>query len=238
MAAKAFLTPDDLAAIEASVRAAEARTTGELYCVVADESADYHATPLAWAAGVALLAPAILLAGGIQVSAPDLNFLGGWTAEQVEDIGEATARAALIGTLLLQAVLFLVTLIVVAIPPVRRALTPRGMKRERVRLRAEELFLSKNLHATRERTGVLIYVSAAERMAELIADEAIHAQVEDGTWDRAMATLVAGLKRGEPAKGFEDAIGLCADVLADKFPPRPGDNPNELSDAVVVVTRT
>lgn len=41
------LTPQDRAAIEAAVRAAEARTTGEIYCVVAEESADYHATPLA-----------------------------------------------------------------------------------------------------------------------------------------------------------------------------------------------
>lgn len=233
----ARLKPEDLVAIEAAVRAAEARTTGEIYCVVAEESADYHATPLAWAAGVALLAPALLLLAGVQVTAPDLSLFGGWTAEQVEDVGEATARAALIGTLLLQGVLFLVTLFVVAIPPVRRALTPPGMKRDRVRQRAEEQFLSKNLHATRERTGVLIYVSLAERMAELISDEMIHDHVADGTWDRAMAALVGGMKRGETAAGFEAAIGLCAEVLAAEFPARPGDNPNELPDAVVVLPR-
>ena len=232
------MTPDDLAAVEAAVKAAELRTTGEIYCVLAEESSDYHATPLAWGAGVALLAPAILLLFGIQVSAPDLGLVGGWTADQVEDVGEATARAALIGTLLLQAALFVVTLLVVAIPPVRRALTPRGMKRDRVRIRAEEQFISKNLHATRERTGVLIYVSAAERMAELIADEAIHAQAPDGTWDKAMAALVEGLKRQRPADGFTAAIGLCGAVLAERFPARPEDNPNELSDAVVVLPRT
>jgi len=234
---KPLLTPEELAAVEAAVRAAEARTTGEIYCVLAEESADYHATPLAWAAGVALLAPAILLLFGVHVTAPDMRMFGGWTADQVEDIGEATARAALIGTLLLQGLLFVATLAVVAIPPVRRALTPRGMKRDRVIQRAEEQFLSKNLHATRERTGVLIYVSAAERMAELIADEAIHAQVPDGTWDRAMAALVGGLKQGRAGEGFAAAIGLCGDVLADRFPARPDDNPNELPDAVVLVPR-
>lgn len=231
------LSPDDLAAVEAAVRTAEARTSGEIYCVLAEESADYHATPLAWAAGVALLAPAILLLFGIQVTAPDTAMFGGWTADQVEDVGEATARAALIGTLLLQAVLFVVTALLVAIPPVRRALTPRGFKRDRVRMRAEEQFLSKNLHATRERTGVLIYVSAAERMAELIADEAIHAQVPADTWDQAMAALVAGLRRDRPAEGFAAAIALCGEVLAARFPARPDDNPNELSDAVVVLPR-
>lgn len=234
---KLILTPDDLAAIEAAVRAAEARTTGEIYCVLAEESSDYLATPVAWAAGVALLAPAILLLFGVHVTAPDLRMFGGWTADQVEAVGEATARAALIGTLLLQGLLFLATLFIVAIPPVRRALTPPGLKRERVRVRAEEQFLSKNLHATRERTGVLIYVSAAEHMAELIADETIHAQAPAGAWDQAMAALTAELKRGRVAEGFTAAIGLCADVLAERFPARPGDNPNELPNAVVVLTR-
>jgi putative membrane protein len=231
------MTRADLDAVEAAVRAAETRTTGEIYCVVAEESSDYHATPLAWAAGVALLAPALLLLMGIHVTAPDMRMLGGWTADQVEGVGEATARAALIGTLMLQALLFLVTLIVVAIGPVRRALTPRGLKRDRVRQRAEEQFLAKNLHATRERTGVLIYVSAAERMAELIADESIHAHVDDAAWAAALAALTDGLKRGEPAAGFTAAVGQCADILAERFPARPGDNPNELPDAVVLLPR-
>jgi putative membrane protein len=120
---------------------------------------------------------------------------------------------------------------------VRRALTPRGLKRERVRDRAREQFLAKNLHATRDRTGVLIYVSFRERMAELVADEAIHAAVGEEAWTRAMAALTDGLKRGTPAAGFAAAIGQCADVLATAFPARSGDNPNELPDAVVVLHR-
>ncbi|WP_240606490.1 TPM domain-containing protein [Phenylobacterium kunshanense] len=238
MSGKPLLSADDLAAIEAAVRAAEARTSGEIYCVVAEDSSDYHATPVAWAAGVALLAPALLLLGGVEVTVPDISAFGGWSAAQVEDIGEASVRAALVGTLLLQVLLFVATLLIVAIGPVRRALTPRGLKRERVRQRAEEQFLSKNLHATRERTGVLIYVSAAEHMAELIADEGIHAEAEPGVWDKAMAALTSGLRRGEPAAGFTAAIALCGEVLAQKFPARPDDNPNELSDAVVVLPST
>ena len=49
--------------------------------------------------------------------------------------------------------------------------------------------------------------------------------------------LVDGLKRGDAADGFARCIGLCADVLAERFPARPGDNPNELPDAVVVLPR-
>ncbi|MFN4176126.1 TPM domain-containing protein [Phenylobacterium sp.] len=233
--AETLLTPADLSAIEAAVREAETRTTGEIYCVISEESSDYRETPLAWAAGVALLGPALLLLGGVHVEAPDL--LGGWSAAQVADAAETAARDALIGAVMLQGLLFVATLALVSIPAVRRALTPKAMKRDRVRRRAQEQFVAKNLHATRERTGVLIYVSFAEHMAELIADEGIAEHVEPGVWDRAMAALVAGLKRREPGAGFAAAVGLCADVLAQRFPARAGDNPNELPDAVVILPR-
>ena len=229
-----MLTDTDRARIEAAVKAAEAGTTGEIYCVVAPESSEYREAPIAWGAIAALAAPAALLAAGIHVTAPD-DLGGGWSAAQMSSAAEAAARAALSGAILLQAVLFVVVAIFVAIPPVRRLLTPRGLKRERVRRRAQEQFLAKNLQATRERTGVLIYVSVAEHMAELIADEGIAARVDDAVWDGAMQRLMAGFKAGRPAEGFEDAIGVCGAILAEHFPSRPQDNPNELSDSVVVL---
>jgi putative membrane protein len=229
-----ILKPADLTAIEAAVREAEKRTTGEVYCLVAEESSDYGETPIAWAAGVALLAPALLLLGGVHVTLPDL--FQDWTAAQMSQVAESAARHALIGTIALQAVLFVATAILVALPPVRRALTPPGLKRDRVRRRAQEHFLAKNLSATRERTGVLIFVSLHERMAEIIADEGIAEHVPPHVWDRAMAALTEGLKRGEPAAGFAAAVGLCADILAERFPAR-ADNPNELPDAVVILPR-
>ena len=235
MAGASPLSPDDLAAIEAAVRQAEARTTGEIYCIVAEESSHYIETPLAWAAGVALLAPAILLLGGVHVTVPDL--FPGWTAAQVGEVAEAAARRALGGAILLQAVLFAVVGVVAALRPIRLALTPRGVKRHSVRRRAGELFLTKNLHMTRARTGVLIFVSLAEHMAELVADEGIASQVEPHVWDRAMAALSEGLKRGQTGAGFAAAVGLCGDVLAERFPADPKPNPNQLPDAVVVLPR-
>eukprot|EP01035_Chromulina_nebulosa_P026244 gene26243-34333_t len=195
------LTTSDLAEIEATVRDAETRTAGEIYCVVAEESSDYHGTPIAWAAGVALLAPALLLLAGVQVTAPDTLLYGGWTASQVEGVGEATARAARIGTLLLQAILFVATLLIVSVRPVRLTLTPSAMKRDQVRRQAQAQFLAKNLHTTRERTGVLIYVSFAEQMAELIADGDLHR--DEDRLDR---------RAGDPHRiAAVGAVARCAD---------------------------
>lgn len=229
------LNPSDLAAVEAAITGAETRTTGEIYCVVTEQSGDYGETPLAWAAGVALLGPALLLLGGVHVSAPDL--LGGWTAAQVGEVAGRAARDALIGAIALQAALFVLTLVIVALPPIRLALTPRGFRRDRVRRRALEQFAAKNLHLTRERTGVLIFVSFGERMAELIADEGIATHVEPRVWDEAMAALVDGLKRGEPGSGLAAAVRLCGEVLAERFPAGGADNPNELPNTVVILPR-
>lgn len=229
------LGPTDTAAIEAAIAQAEARTAGEIYCVVTEESGEYGETPIAWAAGVALLGPALLLLGGVHVSVPDL--LEGWSAAQVGEAAARAARQALIGAIAVQAVLFVVTLAVVAITPVRRALTPRPFKRERVRKRALEQFASKNLHLTRDRTGVLIFVSFAERMAELIADEGVASHVEPHVWDRAMAAAVTGLRHGRAGEGIAQAVALCGEVLAEHFPADPEDNPNQLPNNVVVLPR-
>ena len=229
-----MLNEQDLKQISAAVATAENTTRGEIFCVVANECSDYREVPIAWAALAALAAPAILLAGGIHVTVPDL-FNQGWTSDQVGEVTQTAARMAVAGAIMLQAVLFVAVAIVASIPPVRRFLTPRSLKRERVRRRAQEQFFAKGLHATRERTGILIFVSTQEHQAELIADEGIAAKVDPKVWDEAMARLISGIKAGKPAEGFEQAIAMCGEILTEHFPAIAGDNPNELPDSIVMI---
>jgi len=105
-----------------------------------------------------------------------------------------------------------------------------------VRERARQQFAARNLSATRERTGVLIFVSLEEHMAEIIADEGIASRVSPEVWDRAMAALVDGMRRGDPGTGFAQAVRLCGEVLAAHFPVR-DDNPDELPNALVELPR-
>ena len=228
-----MLDETERARVEAAIRQAETKTSGEIYCVVAGDSSEYLEVPVAWAAIAALVAPAVLLAAGVHVSAPSLD--QGWTSAQMSMAAETAARSALAGAILLQGVLFVGVAILASLPPIRRLLTPRALKRHRVRRRAHEQFLAKSLQATRERTGVLIYVSIDEHMAELIADDGISSKVDAKVWADAMARLIEGFKTERPADGFEAAIGLCADILAEHFPARSGDNPNELPDNVVLL---
>jgi putative membrane protein len=135
---------------------------------------------------------------------------------------------------LLQGLVLVATLALTSIRPVRLLLAPEPLKRQRVHRIAMQQFLSKGLQRTRGRTGVLILAAAEERHAEIIADEGIYAKVDKEVWADALAALAGGMKRGDPAAGFEEAVRLCGEVLAAHFPPD-ADNPNELPDTVVVI---
>ncbi|HXX48791.1 MAG TPA: TPM domain-containing protein, partial [Myxococcota bacterium] len=113
--------------------------------------------------------------------------------------------------------------------PLLRALLPAGLRRERVRRAAALAFHHGGLHATRERTGILLFVSLLERQVVVLADEGIHSRVADGTWDDVVARVLEGIRSGRADDGLVEAIRLCGEHLAAHFPRR-ADDVNELPD--------
>lgn len=228
------VTKADADRIAQAVAQAEKTTAGEIYCVLAPEVGDDRSTPLIWAAGAALLVPALALLAGFR---PEMltRLFGGWSVGHAaaQDVAILSALLTYIG---LQAAIFGVTAALVSIPAVRRALIPPPVKKARVRQAAVDYFMAKDLHATRDRTGVLIFAALAERRVEVIADEGIHAAAPATVWDEVVADLVEGLKRGAIADGFVAAIARTGAVLAAHVPPRPGDR-NELPDGLTVLPR-
>ena len=91
-----------------------------------------------------------------------------------------------------------------------------------------------NLHTTKDRTGVLIYVSVAERYAEVIADDGIYRKVTPKVWDTLIETLTANIGRGAHVEGFLAAIETCGAILAEHFPPESGDH-DELPNHLIVL---
>jgi len=228
------LTPAEHARINAAIAEAEARTSGEIFCILAREVSDYRETPLVWAAAAAFLLPLLLIPMGFEAAWFDwVPFFGGWTAGHAGGQDYATT-AALAAFAAVQALTFLAAALVVSLPGLRRALTPRALKRERVHKAALEQFLAKGLHVTAGRTGVLIFASVGDHVAEVIADEGIYAKVDAGVWREAIERLTGGLRAGKPADGFVAAIELCGAVLAEHFPPG-SRNPNEIPDTLVEI---
>jgi putative membrane protein len=225
-----MLSQADHERIHTAIEAAEARTSGEIFCVVAKESATYREVPFAWAAALALIGPPLALAFGLRPSVRVLLALqNGWSVAHASALSD-TLTTALIAFAAAQAMLFVIVLLLASIPQVRRRLTPASAKRAHVHARAMEQFAHR-LHATRASTGVLVFASLAERRVEIIADEAIHARVGTDAWDRAVAAAVGPICRGDYAAGLIAATEVCGEVLAQHFPPIEGQSPS--SDEVV-----
>jgi putative membrane protein len=228
------LTDADRDRIAAAVAEAETKTSGEIFCVMAKKVGEYREASFAWAAVFALALPFAGVAFGLTPDKLPLPFLGAdWKAAQSSGIDGAVTNA-LIAYALTQAVLFVVLLLFFLLPPVRRFLTPKALKRERVRRAALEQFFAKALHLSEGRTGVLIFASEAERMVEIVADEDIHEKAGEDQWEGAAQRLVAGIKAGKVADGYVDAIKHVGHVLAQHFPAN-GPNPNQLPDRLIEI---
>ena len=197
----------DKARVSAAIKAVEARTAGEIFCVIAQQSGDYRLIPLAWAAGAALFAPLPLI------------YALHWSAP---------------AAYLAQLSLFAVVALALSHPAILFRIVPRRTKHTHAHNVALTQFLAQGLHRTEHRTGVLIFASVAERYAEIIADAGINAKVHGEVWNAAIADLVQAVKAGRPADGFVAAIERCGAVLAAHFPPG-SLNREELPDKLVEI---
>lgn len=153
--------------------------------------------------------------------------------------GAATAAALLWGAVsaaelaVLQLVAGALGAVVAAWDPVERALAGSRAMEEAARARAAHAFEEHGLHRTAEGTGVLVFASLFERAAVVLGDRGIHEKM-GGDWPRTVAALMAGMKAGDPARGFVDAIAICGGRLAEHFPRDPSQQRpvNELEDSI------
>ncbi len=203
--------------IEAAVAKAEEGSAGEIICVLASEVATYREVPLAWAAAVALAAPPIALALGV-VHPLSVAIGDAWMAAQPSAL-ESDLALVLAAYATLQVLLFVVTALVVAIPAVRRPLTPRVLKRHRVAKAAHHHFAAIAARAAGSETGVLIFVALVDRQVQILADEGIHQKVGEAAWTRAADAITAAMKGGhDPTSGIVDAVDICGAALREHFP--------------------
>jgi putative membrane protein len=211
-----MLTPEDHARVTAAIAKAEEGTSGDIFCVLAGEVSTYREVPIAYGAAAALLIPPLVLAVSLR---PLLIAItgGGWTAAQAGAL-QGDLAFALTGYAVVQLCLFALVALITSLPPVRRLVTPRFLKRHRVRKAAFHHFAAAHTHVRDSETGVLIFVALVERQVEVLADAAIHAKVGDPVWRAAALAVQEGMKQPDPTAGIETAIAICGEALKAHFP--------------------
>src|SRR4051794_40331998 len=205
-----FFSQADLDAIQAAVREAEARTSGEIVPYVVERSDPYQNALWKGAALGALLGPMTALA------IYRWSDLWGWPLEVW------IALPALLGG----GIGYLLALL----HPIRRWMAGEHLLDLRARRRAAVAFLDQEVFRTRDRTGILLFVSLFERRVVLLADSGIHQHVEEGAWESITGRLAEGIRSGRPAPALIEAIRACGELLERHGVERRADDTDELSN--------
>jgi putative membrane protein len=221
------LTEADQEKVSKAIAAAEAKSDGEIVAVATPISDAYHDVALHWAL-IPLFAVLAWAAWRPTALAWWYDFLfGGWSPDP-------TMSQLLTLLMFFAALKFTIALLILKWMPLRIALTPRVTKHRRVRRRAVAVFKAAAERRTAGRTGILIYLSMAERRAEIVADEAILKVTDDHTWGEAMEALIRDVREGRPGDGICAAIERVGVVLAEHFP-RSATDTNEIPDKLILL---
>lgn len=198
-------------AIRTAVAEAEKRTSGEIVPYVVPASDAYANALWKGAAFGALAGPLLALA---------LHRLWDlWGTHLDLWIAVPAAAGAAIGFLL-----------AAFVPPVKRWLAGDEMLELRTRQRAEMAFLEAEVFRTRDRTGILLFLSLFEHRVVVLADSGIHALVQPGQWEAIAAAIAAGIRAGRAGEALLEAIRSCGDLLERHGVARRADDVNELPD--------
>lgn len=178
--------------VAAAISAVERETDAEMVTVLTAQADNYAYIPLLWAGLIALLVPGIV------------NYFTGWLAADMLLLGQWGV--------------FIVLSLVFRVPGINRRLIPRSVRYWRASNLARRQFLEQNLHHTAGATGMLIFVSEAERYVEILVDQGISSQVGNDAWEAIIAMFTEQVKQGETLKGFITCIEACGEHLKAHVP--------------------
>jgi putative membrane protein len=208
-----YFPAEDLARITEAVHAAEAKTSGEIVPYVVPASDHYEE---------AELKASLLLAGVTLCSAAGLHlFSESWNTLSLLDAALWTMGAGLAGMALARFV-----------APAKRFFAGKHAMDRRVMQRSREAFVSEEVFRTRDRTGILLFISLLEHRVTVLGDAGINARVEPSAWEDIVQRVVDGIMKGKAVDGLVAAIQSCG-VLLEKHGVniRPDDR-NELDDSL------
>ncbi len=207
MKLKKFISATERKAIENAVREAERLTSGEIVPAVVEKSSryewiGYRSALIGWACATALT----IWLHNFRPFALDF-----WEVQATQALG------LLVGWFFSKFRFGL------------RLLVAEPILAEEVLQAAQRSFLKNGLMNTRDRTGVLVFVSLRERRVQILADRGIHEIVGDDFWKAEVARIVKGIRAGCPAEGMVEAIRSIGHKLESHFP-RKEDDTNEIPD--------
>lgn len=100
--------------------------------------------------------------------------------------------------------------------------------------RCEEVFTQLNMHETKQRNGVLLYIAIKDKQFAIVGDQGIHEKIGgQAYWSKLAEQMKYYFKEQQFQEGICYCIETIGQELAQHYPLGAHDNPNELPDEIV-----
>lgn len=202
-----FLTEDEREAIVQNVREVEKTTSGEIVPMIVSCSYHYPAPQMTGTLALGLVFSIVTM----QV----LSIYDMWTF-----------LAVFLGAYILSG------LFIKVFYPLKRFFISSREMDEEVEEAAFTAFYKNNLNRTKDRTGVLIYISVFERKVWVLADSGINAKVDKTCWQDIVHIITDGIKANRQGEAICEAVKKCGHILEEHFPLKKNDR-DELSNLII-----
>lgn len=208
MKADTFFSDAEKEKISEAIAAVETKTAGELAVMVVDKSDSY---------------PEAGILAGISIG----GFLALLITDQLfaDSLWYFVPLYAVIGLLIgWGARIF---------PGLLRYFIPGSRLENQVREEAIMAFYEKGLYKTRDKTGVLFFISLFEHRVWILADKGIYTKINQETLQEYAGDIARGIKEKNAVEALIRQIKRVGEIVAEHFPIQP-DDVNELSNKVII----
>ncbi len=217
------LSDKDLEKINNSVKEAEKSTSGEITTAMIKESSDYAYYELAFSVLVGGIYFVIILLLSSNIEQWFKSLFWNYNPSYLL-IFTGFSLFSIIG----------LTYLITNIPAIDRLIIPKKVMEQKVHNRAVRHFIEAGTCYTKDRTGILIFISEMERKVLLLADKGINDKIGQESWDSIVTDIVKGIKDDNVVDAISTSIKRCGEILSKEFPIAEDDK-NELSDDIQIL---
>jgi putative membrane protein len=223
--AKMALKNDDLEKIKKAVKDAESKTAGEIATAFIKESDNYAVYELMFS-----------IIGGFIYFVIMMLFSSNIENTLKRMLWEYTTDHLLIFYGLSTFLVIFILYWLANISFIDRLIIPKSVMQRKVNERAVRHFMESGVYNTKDRTGILIFISGLEHRVELLADKGINEKIPQEKWNTVVSHIIDGIKSGRMVEHLTQSIAQCGEMLAEHYPIQP-DDVNELKDDIAILER-
>jgi putative membrane protein len=219
------LSKDEMKKIGSAVKKAESKTSGEIATAMIKESYDYAIYELMFAVIIGFLYFVIMM-----------FFVGNIETFLQEKFWDYSVNYLIMFYGCSSFIIITIFYFIGNISSIDRLIVPKKIRNQKVKERATRYFMESGVYNTKDRTGILIFISIMERRVELLADSGISEKIPKEKWQNIVDNIIKGIKQKDIVTHLTESINECGELLAGHFPIQ-SDDKNELTDDIDILEK-